>query len=204
MKKRIHAFILAMLAFQPLTWGQTSLRDAFANAPDEIFPLLTRNNRLDCLDFAENKVKMEVNNIADGKTRIDSLTQDYMRILMTKRSIVEMHLMRSANQEAPCICLIRSYLGPAEDSHVSIYDTQWKLLGEVERPQAEAFFDENLNREARGILSDLSLMRATFTLNGDSLIWTMPTTELNKEQKKAAEGHIHSIIRPIIIKDKGK
>ena len=87
---------------------------------------------------------------------------------------------------------------------MTIYDTQCNLLGEVERPQAEAFFDENLSHETRGILSDLSLMRATFTQNGDSLVWTMSTTELTTEQKKEAEGHIHSIIRPIIIKAKGK
>ena len=204
MKKRLQTFILAVLTIPALSWGQTSLRDAFANAPDKIFPLLTRNNRLDCLDFAENKVKMEVSNKGEAKTHIDSLTQDYLCIQMTQRSYAEMRMIPSAQQDIPRICLIRTYKGPAEDSHVTIYDTQWNLLGEVERPQAEAFFDENLSHETRGILSDLSLMRATFTQNGDSLIWTMSTTELTTEQKKEAEGHIHSIIRPIITKAKGK
>ncbi|MGN0233287.1 MAG: DUF3256 family protein [Bacteroidaceae bacterium] len=204
MKKRIHTFIMVIMTIQSLVWGQVTLRDAFANAPDEIFPLLTRNNRLDCMDFAESNVKMEVNNIADGKTRIDSLTQNYMRIRMTDRNRVEVYLQHPANQDSARICLIRTYLGPAEDSHVSIYDTNWRLLGEVERPQAETFFDENLGREARGILADLSLMHATFTQNGDSLIWTISTTELNKEQKKTAEGHTHSIICPIVIKKQKK
>ena len=52
MKKRILAILTATLALQPLAWGQVALRDAFANAPDNLFPLLTRNNRLDCIDLA--------------------------------------------------------------------------------------------------------------------------------------------------------
>ena len=46
MKKRILAILTATLALQPLAWGQVALRDAFANAPDNLFPLLTRNNIL--------------------------------------------------------------------------------------------------------------------------------------------------------------
>ena len=61
-----------------------------------------------------------------------------------------------------------------------------------------------MEREARGILTDLSLMRATFSGDGASLIWTMPTTELNKAQRKASEGHLHSVTTAILPKTAAK
>ncbi len=204
MSKRIQTIILGMLTLQPLAWGQVTLRDAFANAPDSIFPLLTRNNRLDCLDFAEGNVTMEVNNLANGKTRIDSITHDYLRIQMTPRSRVELRMLQSAGQAPQRICMIHTCMGPAEDSHVTLYATDWTPLGQVERPRAEEFFDEGMEREARGILTDLSLMRATFSGDGASLIWTMPTTELNKAQRKASEGHLHSVTTAILPKTAAK
>ncbi len=200
MNKRMQAIILATLTLQPLAWGQVTLRDAFANAPDSIFPLLTRNNRLDCLDFAEGNVTMEVNNLASGQTRIDSITHDYLRIQMTPRSRVELRMLQATEQMPQRICMIHTCMGPAEDSHVTLYGTDWTLLGQVERPKADEFIDDSLEREARGILTDLSLMRATFSEGGDSLIWTMPTTEFNKAQRKAAEGHLHSVTTAIVLK----
>ncbi len=200
MKKRILTSALAVLAIQPLAWGQTTLRDAFANAPDEVFPLLTRNNRLDCLDFAEGKVNMEVKNRGDGQTRIDSMTNDYLRISMTAKSRVELRMLPATDQQPQRICMIRTYMGPAEDSQVSLYDTHWQLLGTVERPLPDAFMDESLDHEVRGILTDLSLMCAAFAEDGKSLVWNMPTTELNKEQKNKAEGHMHNVTIPITLK----
>lgn len=200
----MQAIILAILTLQPLAWGQVTLRDAFANAPDSIFPLLTRNNRLDCLDFAEGKVTMEVNNQANGQTRIDSITQDYLRIQMSPRSRVELRMLPATEQVPQRICMIHTCMGPAEDSHVTLYSTDWTLLGQVGRPEAGAFFDDGMEREARGILADLSLMRATFAGDGASLIWTMSTTELNKAQRKAAEGHLHSVTTAIALKSDTK
>lgn len=200
MSKRILAIILASLSLQPLAWGQVTLRDAFANAPDELFPLLTRNNRLDCLDFAEGKVSMEVTNLAGGKTRIDSLTQDYMRIRMSSVSYIELRMLPATEQVPQRICMIHTCKGPAEDSHVTLYSANWTRLGRVERPKAEAFIDDGMEREARGILTDLSLMRATFAEDGKSLVWTLSTDELNSKQRKEAEGHVHAVTSPIALK----
>lgn len=200
MSKRILAIILASLSLQPLAWGQVTLRDAFANAPDELFPLLTRNNRLDCLDFAEGKVSMEVTNLAGGKTRIDSLTQDYMRIRMSSVSYIELRMLPATEQVPQRICMIHTCKGPAEDSHVTLYSANWTQLGRVERPKAEAFIDDGMEREARGILTDLSLMRATFAEDGKSLVWTLSTDELNSKQRKEAEGHVHAVTCPITLK----
>ena len=48
----MRTFILIMLAMSGLSaFSQTKAKDVFAAAPDSIFPLLTTNNRLDCIDL---------------------------------------------------------------------------------------------------------------------------------------------------------
>ena len=95
--------------------------------------------------------------------------------------------------------MIHTYEGPAKDSHVTLYDTDWKLLGSVERPAPEAFFDQELKREARGILTDLQLMWAAFSPDGTSLIWNISTTELNNKERQEATPHLHPVTLPIVL-----
>lgn len=199
MKKRILAILTATLALQPLAWGQVALRDAFANAPDNLFPLLTRNNRLDCIDLAEEHADMDVTNRAGDKTRIDSIALNYLSLRLTPKSRIELLMMPAKDDTPQRICMIHTYEGPAKDSHVTLYDTDWKLLGSVERPAPEAFFDQELKREARGILTDLQLMWAAFSPDGTSLIWNISTTELNNKERQEATPHLHPVTLPIAL-----
>ena len=48
-----------------LSAQEVKMRDVFAQAPDIIFPLLTKNNKLDCIDFIENKMRARVKNKFD-------------------------------------------------------------------------------------------------------------------------------------------
>lgn len=191
------AILLAIATLPIQAQEQVTLRNAFADAPDRIFPLLTRNNRLDCLDFAEGKVDMEVKNRVDGTTRIDSLTDDYLRVQMSPKSRTEVRLLPATEQEGQRLCVIHTCMGPAQDSQVTLYDSHWQLLGQVFRPRAAAFTDGQLSHETLGLLTDLSLMWAAFTPDGQSLVWTLDTTELNRKQRREAEGHLHTIITPI-------
>lgn len=191
------ALMLALTTLPALAQEQVTLRDAFANAPDNLFPLLTRNNRLDCMDFAEGKVDMEVKNRADGTTRIDSITQDYLRVLMSPKSRMELRLLPATEQKGQRLCVIHTCMGPAQDSQVTLYDNQWNRLGQVLRPRPEAFTDGQLSHETMGLLADLALMWAAFTPDGDGLVWTLDTTELNTKQRREAEGHLHTITTPI-------
>ena len=193
MRNKIIALILITLCTQPTIVAQVTLRDAFANAPEKIFPLLTKNNRLDCLDFAEGNVAMGVKNKGEGETRIDSLSQNYMRIQMTPRSRVELHMVPATEQVPQRICMIHTYKGPAEDSHVSLFDTNWNLLGVIKRPEVSTFIDKDMPHDISGILCDFSLMQASFSQDGTSLTWDLPLTELNKKQQDIARGFVHPV-----------
>ncbi len=66
MKKNIFSFAIAVLLMSPLS-AQTA-KQLFRAMPDSILPLLTTNNRADCTDFMDSKMKAEVVNVFKEKT----------------------------------------------------------------------------------------------------------------------------------------
>ena len=42
------------------------MRDVFAAMPDSVLGIMTKNNRLDCIDFIENDMEAKVRNRFDG------------------------------------------------------------------------------------------------------------------------------------------
>ena len=53
----------AVLLFAAVSAGaQLKMREVFAQLPDSVLPLMTRNNRLDCIDFIENGMEARVKN----------------------------------------------------------------------------------------------------------------------------------------------
>ena len=49
--KRLLFFILHSSFFISCAMAQPMMRDVFAAMPDSVLPLVTKNNRLDCIDF---------------------------------------------------------------------------------------------------------------------------------------------------------
>ena len=77
MMRRIIPFLVIFpLSF--LVQAQVRVKDLFASAPDSIFPLLTQNNRLDCIDFRENNMTARVKNRMDDVSELKELTDDYL------------------------------------------------------------------------------------------------------------------------------
>ena len=97
--------------------AQTRMRDVFASAPDSVFPMLTRNNRLDCIDFIENKMPARVKNRLDDVVELLSLNEHYLCLRTSERSQVEMRLLSDS-----LLCLVNTYEGPAPDSHIRFFD----------------------------------------------------------------------------------
>ena len=100
--------------------AQVRMRDVFAQLPDSILPLMTRNNRLDCIDFIENGMEARVKNKFNDQVVLEALTEDFLLIRTSESSNVEMKLMPLGSDTL--ICVNRIYFGPTEDSDVRLYD----------------------------------------------------------------------------------
>ena len=159
-------------------YSQVRMRDIFASAPDSVFPLLTRNNRLDNV--------VELLKLGDA----------YLQLRTSERSIVEMRLLSDS-----LMCLIHTYMGPAADSRVSFYDTAWKPMAtELPCPAVGDYWQavpDSLAREAdsaRRALADLTLTHIKASEAEPTLTFTLQTSELEKKEREVAQHYVQPLV----------
>lgn len=183
--------------------AQLKMRDVFAQLPDSVLPLMTLNNRLDCIDFIENNMEARVKNKFNDQVVLETLTGDYLSIRTSESSFMEMKLMPQGNDTL--ICVNRTYLGPVEDSDVRLYSQDWHFVRVVQRPEVKEFLKSKdsilpwtpetadtiamIHAEA----DFLPLMKASLSKEGTQIVWTLQTQEFCKEIKKVAEKYVQSI-----------
>jgi len=186
---RTRFLLLFILSFShSFIFSQTRIRDIYAEAPDSIFPLLTKNNRLDQIDFRENNMKAEVKNRFDNQVELLVLTDQYLRLQLSEHCLVEMRLFNDST-----FCMVQTYDGPAPDSRIRLFDTEWNELKILERPSVDDFLSEDIDTDVRLSLQSLPLIKATLSETDDSITFELQLGELTREQRKAAEGKIHQI-----------
>lgn len=198
MKTTIHTLLLLLLPLLPhgtATQAQTLMRDLFAAAPDSIFPLLTKNNKLDLIDFKENNMQARVKNRLDETAELKLMTPTYLHMQMTSCSTMEMKLMGDS-----LICLIRTRKGPVADSQVTFYNLQWQPAGvRLVMPPVEAFWQpvpDSLAQQARFVrqsLQALPLVEVTAHADDETLTLTLQPGELDQEERKLANQYLKPV-----------
>lgn len=181
---RISVIVFMLLGFCcNISAQQMKMRDVFAQAPDSIFPLLTKNNKLDCIDFIENKMRARVKNKFDTYSELTVLTDNFLRIKISEKSSAEMKLVNDS-----LLCLVKTHYGPGADSQVYFYNVSWQPVSyTLERPKADDFFQPGANAEICGLLRQLPLIKASLSPDDTTLTWELQTTELTEYQKRTIE-----------------
>lgn len=187
-------FILSMFNVQcSILNAQTRIRDIYAEAPDSIFPLLTKNNRLDQIDFRENNMKADVKNKFEDHSELLILSEGYLKLQLSKHCIVEMRLLNDST-----FCMVQTYNAPASDSQIRLFDTSWNELPQtVERPSVDEFLSEDVDIDIRLSLQALPLIKASLSENSETVTFELQTSELTREQRQKVEGKVHEISRSL-------
>ena len=184
--------------------AQLRMRDVFALLPDSVLPLMTKNNRLDCIDFIENDMEARVKNLFDDKVVLDSLTDDFLSLSTSEGSYVEMKLF--AEGADSFICVNRTYLGQAADSEVKIYDLSWNFVRRVARPDVREFLktSESIDswtpemadtlRVIRAEAEFLPLIKASLSSNTRQITWVLQKDEFSKNIKKVADKYLQPVV----------
>ena len=167
---------------------QTKMRDIFAQAPDSIFAMLSHNNKLDLIDFAEANMEARVRNILDEDVILEQLTEDYMSLWIAKDCNVEIKMLPTSQ-----LLVNKTYSGPGLDSEVRLYDTQWNLLRVVPRPDIDLLMTEP-NEDVKVEATVLPLISAKLSPDNYSITWTLQSQEMTKETKKKAEKCLQSVV----------
>ena len=179
--------------------AQLKMRDLFASMPDSLMPVLSKNNRLDCIDFIEAGMQARVRNQMDGSSELTALDERFLSMQVSSASSVEMLLLPDST-----LCMVRTYAGPAKESTVEFYGTQWNRLStKAEFPEVKDFFvscPDSVQSRMDGIilqLQDLPFMEAHLKSDDNSIVWSLWLGELAKEDEKLASEYLTSVSRPL-------
>ena len=70
-----------------------NVRKLFAEMPDSVIPYLTKNNRLDLIDFMDSNMKAEVTNELGGKSLMTALTDDSLSLRLNDACQIQLMLV---------------------------------------------------------------------------------------------------------------
>lgn len=172
--KRFNILLLLVL----LLCGSASAQDMralFLSAPDSILPLLTANNRADCLDFLSAGMRARVTNRLDGTSELLFINDDYLELRNSESSTVQMKLLpRKADT---LIAVVKSVCAEACDSRINFYKKDWLPAGNLfVRPCVSDFFAPVDSLESLLRLCDIYLVSLSLSPNDHTLKaeYTMP------------------------------
>lgn len=201
MMKRLYLiYILCMCCW--LGGRAQELRSLFVAMPDSVLPLLTKTNRMDCIDFLDSNMKAEVKNRFNNTSELKVLTKDYLELQLTSQSSVEMKLL-PLNDSVKVVCMVHTVCGSVCDSEITFYDTQWKQLPAknfITLPEVGRFYYLNTNDESYATVrkaADMYLMKANLSSEASTLTFIYTTPDyLSKEDREKLELYLRK--EPIV------
>ena len=182
------------------------MRDVFAAMPDSVLGIMTKNNRLDCIDFIENDMEAKVRNRFDGFSVLKALTVDYLDLQLTPNCRVEMKLL-PAEDTLNYICVARTYSGPVTETKVTLYAPDWNVLPEekwIPFPAYADFWETNdsVDKEVSRLqhLQDMRFVTASLQPDDMRLTFVLQPGEVDKEEVE----RMKKVLRPVVYEWQGK
>ena len=161
------------------------MRAVFLNAPDAVFPLLTKNLRADMVDYVEAGMEAKVTNRLDGVSVLKELAEDYLLLAMTASSTMQLKLLPVVDDTL--ICMVKSVKAEAADSRVYFYDKEWNQLDGSALFTYPSISDFFTSATAECIdICDIYLVALTLSDDDNTLVaeYTMPAYMSPDDAKK--------------------
>ena len=180
MKQKLYIFLLFCLSTTTLM-ARTPIRQWFATMPDSVMPLLTKNDRLDFIDFIDSRMDAVVTNRLDGKSRMTQLTNDYLHIEHTKANDITMKLL-PVNDTTDILCMVTTMNTTVRDSRIAFFAEGWQPLRtcqHIAEPRMSHFFTSEQNDSTRQVLQKLDIFFKTYTLSPQTNTLTCRLTTLD-------------------------
>lgn len=202
MRHILLSFFMATAATASLHADGLKMKDVFSRTPETVLPLLTTNNKLDCIDFIENDMEAKVRNKVDEYAELKQLTSDYLLMQTSTKSHTEMRLLE-ANDSTFTVLVLHTCKGPVADTEAAVYNERWERLDSTitKRPAIEAFFPDipadkaetmvNIMRKLR----DLPLIEGRLDSNLPHLTWTLSLDILEKADREVAQ----QLLKPVVV-----
>ena len=168
------ALFIALMLFAFTTTSARSISEVFVDEASPVFSKIDKTTRLDMVDYFTAGQKKVVHDQMDGDTYIESMTDDYMKVVISTSATVELRLVDS-NKRA-IIVVSTTYLLPAADSRIDFYDESWHQLDSrryVKAPVLDDLLvdvDKKRRSEIESIV-DFTLVSASLA-DADTIVFT--------------------------------
>lgn len=128
MKKGLIILLVSLFSF--LTAPAQNIREVFRAMPDSIMPYLTKNAKLDMMDFMDANMKAAVNNELGGESRMLFLSDDSLAIKMSNALMFELSLEKADTNMV--IVMKRTYQIKERHEEVLInrFSSSWRPISE--------------------------------------------------------------------------
>lgn len=93
MKKGLIIFLICQFSF--LVSSAQTIREVFRAMPDSIMPYLTKNAKLDMMDFMDAKMKAAVNNELGGESQMMFLSDDSLAVKLSGALMLELSMEKT-------------------------------------------------------------------------------------------------------------
>ena len=123
-RRNILALILVALS---ITTQAREIRSVWKSMPDSLVFAIDKVRRLEMLDLVDYKVKAEVDNRLGSHSVIDTITSNYLHIMVSKASELSMRLLPTAEGDT-LVCMVYTYKAPKPESKISFYSLDWQQL----------------------------------------------------------------------------
>ena len=153
--RRFFSIVVLSVALLPLTGFARTVADVFATEPGNIFPLLTRTNRLDMVDYFRSGTIMAIPNNLAGESLLLELDSTYLKVQTSESRIVEM-LMRTAGKDT-VITVIETVMTPVPDSRLTQWNVHWQRYTSdklFSMPTIDDFIVKKMSQELRADLQE--------------------------------------------------
>lgn len=127
-----------------------TVRDFFASEPGELLTLVPRTVRLDMLDYYDSGTIVQASNNMGTDTRLDTVTDNFLRLHTSDAKTLEMRLMRWKSDTI--IAVVETVETPVKDSRITFFNKNWVRLKEIKpfkMPTMEDFLLPTVKKDKR-------------------------------------------------------
>ena len=182
------------------------MRDVWLSMPDTIVPYLDASNRSAMLDALEQEDGTGVAGKLQESSCIDMLTSEYISVLLSSASTMQMRLLPTDADTV--VCVVRTFLAPQAESEIAFYSTKWEKLSQsfLEPIEPDRFFrcpetmSESRFAELVSIWKDCLMVRATLDAVEPVLIFQCSSPIATRDEQR----EIQPALMQISLKWNGK
>lgn len=169
--KRILIAILLLLCVN--FTKAADLRTLFIDMPDSIMPMLSRNDRLDFLDYMDSGMKAKATNRLGGESVMTDFSERSLTIMTSKSGRKDIVLF-DRKKGSSLICVITTVTAKYSDSRLAFFNEDWTPVPTESVVDVPAFKDyltpKALKSDSLSVLEKESLLRlASVVATADAL-----------------------------------